>query len=61
MVPKMAPYARSWDLETRLQALKAQMLFSGGSDVVCGKIFVGTLIKMVLQWFSKIPYSTIEL
>jgi len=60
MVLKMTPYSRSRDPETHLKGFGAQMLISGGSDVIRYKMFVGILTRMTLQWFSIIPNGTID-
>jgi len=60
MVPKVTSYAGTGDLEAYLKAFAAQMLISGGFDVIHYKMFVGTLTGMVLQWFSRTPVGTID-
>jgi len=60
MVLKLTLYLGSRDPETHLKGFRAQMLISGGSDVIRCKMFVGTLTGMTLQGFSTIPDGTID-
>jgi len=59
-VPKMVPYSRLGDLKTHLKTFKTQMLISWGFDVVCCKMFVGTLTRTALQWFKRTSYGTVN-
>jgi len=43
-----------------LKAFGAQMLISTGFDVVRCKNFVGILIGMTLQWFTRISNGTVD-
>jgi len=58
-IPKLPPYAGSADLESQLKVFNAQILVSGGSDVVRCKVFVGTLSGAALKWFSGIPRARV--
>jgi len=43
------------DLETNLTTFNAQMMISGGPDVMHCKIFMGTFTSTTLQWFVGLP------
>lgn len=48
------------DPKAHLKAFWEQMLIFGGSDVIRCKMFIGTLLGMVLKWFSKIPSALVN-
>ncbi|XP_027915626.1 uncharacterized protein LOC114175066 [Vigna unguiculata] len=59
LIPKVSPFTGEGDPEAHLKAFRAQMLISGGSDVVRCKMFVGTFSGSALKWFGKLPNAAI--
>jgi len=55
ITPKIAFFTGVEDLENHLTTFNAQMIISGGTDVIRCKMFMDTFTNTTLQWFSRIP------
>jgi len=59
VAPKIA-FTRVEDPKSHLIAFNADMIISGGSDVMRCKMFMGTFTGMTIQWFSGLPNGHIS-
>jgi len=59
ITPKIAFFTGIEDLENHLTEFNAQMIISGGSDVIQCKMSMGTFTGTTLQWLSRIPDAQI--
>nr|KYP72760.1 hypothetical protein KK1_005361 [Cajanus cajan] len=58
-IPQVEPFDGTQDPSQHLTDLRAQMLICGGSMEVRCKLFMGTLKKAALDWFSGLPDRSI--
>ena len=55
ITPKIAFVIGVEDPENHLTTFNAQMIVSGGTNVIHCKMFVSTFTDTTLQWFSGLP------
>ncbi|XP_020215402.1 uncharacterized protein LOC109799266 [Cajanus cajan] len=58
-IPQVEPFDGTQDPSQHLTNFRAQMLICGGGMEVCCKLFMGTLKKAALDWFSGLPDRSI--
>nr|KYP34617.1 hypothetical protein KK1_044410 [Cajanus cajan] len=58
-IPQVEPFDGTQDPSQHLTNFRAQMLICGGSMEVRCKLFMGTLKKAALDWFSGLPDRSI--
>ncbi|XP_020225117.1 uncharacterized protein LOC109807001 [Cajanus cajan] len=58
-VPQVEPFDGTQDPSQHLTDFRAQMLICGGSMEIRCKLFMGTLKKVALDWFSGLPDRSI--
>nr|KYP56272.1 hypothetical protein KK1_002509 [Cajanus cajan] len=58
-IPQVKPFDGTQDPSQHLTDFRAQMLICGGSTEVRCKLFIGTLKKAALDWFSGLPDRSI--
>ncbi|XP_020217455.1 uncharacterized protein LOC109800931 [Cajanus cajan] len=58
-VPQVEPFDGTQDPSQHLMDFRAQMLICGGSMEIRCKLFMGTLKKAALDWFSGLPDRSI--
>ena len=55
ITPKIASFTRIKDLENYLSTFNAQIIVSGGKNVIRYKMFMSTFTGTTLEWFSGLP------
>lgn len=59
LVPKIEDFHGSKDQRRRLTNFQAQILISRGSNALCCKMSLGTLLEASLMWFASFSYQSI--
>lgn len=59
LFPKMLPFVESTDPNQNLKNFCALMMINSGTNEVKCKLFIGTLTRVSLDWFSALPDNSI--
>jgi len=57
--PKMGTFVGKQDPGVHLKNFRTQMLICGGSEATKCKMFAGTLVGTMLDWFSSLPEGSV--